>query len=449
METVAAWVPHAPFGWNPMWVATIMLLIVYGVIIAERLNRAIVALLGALLMIAMGLLNQEEAIRGIDFNTIALLTGMMVLVGIARRSGLFQAVAIWAAQRANATPWRLMIIMSVTTALLSALLDNVTTVLLIAPVMLAITKELEVPPYPFLFTTIFASNIGGTATLIGDPPNILIGSLVGLTFNQFVVNLAPIILVVIAVQALINHLLWGRKMHAAPEARKRVMEMSVREAIMDRTLMIQSLTVMGGVILLFALARQIHLEPGTIALMGAAVLMLLDNYAHHSEEQSRRVAHTFNEVEWITIFFFVGLFIVVHAVDYAGVLKLAANHLVQWTGGDRNITAYAILWSSAVLSSIVDNIPFVATMIPLIKAMTTTLGGPVAIVPVWWALSLGACLGGNGTLIGASANLTVAGFGDRNGVPFRFLTYMKYAFPMMLIHIAICHVYLWLRYLSK
>ncbi len=449
MESIAAWVPHAPFGWSPLWVSTIMLLIVYGVIIAERLNRAIVALLGALLMIAMGLLNQEEAIRGIDFNTIALLTGMMVLVGIARRSGLFQAVAIWAAQRARATPWRLMIIMSLTTAVLSSLLDNVTTVLLIAPVMLAITKELEVPPYPFLFTTIVASNIGGTATLIGDPPNILIGSLVGLTFNQFVVNLAPIILVVMAVQALITHLLWGRKMHATPEARKRVMEMSVREAIMDRTLMIQSLVVMGCVILLFVLARQIHLEPGTIALLGAATLMLLDNYAHHAEEQSRRVAHTFNEVEWITIFFFVGLFIVVHAVDYAGVLKLAAGHLVQLTGGDRNTTTYAILWSSAVLSSIVDNIPFVATMIPLIKAMTTTLGGADAILPVWWALSLGACLGGNGTLIGASANLTVAGIGDRNGVPFRFLTYMKYGFPMMLVHIAICHVYLWLRYLSR
>lgn len=449
METVAAWVPHAPFGWNPMWVSTIMLLIVYGVIIAERLNRAIVALLGALLMIAMGLLNQEEAIRGIDFNTIALLTGMMVLVGIARRSGLFQAVAIWAAQRAKATPWRLLIVMSVTTAVLSALLDNVTTVLLMAPVILAITKELEVPPYPFLFSAIFASNIGGTSTLIGDPPNILIGSLVGLTFNEFVVNLAPIVVVVMLVQALITHLLWGRKMHAKPENQKRVMEMSVSEAIMDRTLMIQSVTVMCVVIVLFVLARFIHLEPGTIALLGAATLMLLDNYRHHSEEQSRRVAHTFNEVEWITIFFFVGLFIVVHAVDYAGVLRLAANQMVVWTGGDRNTTAYVILWSSAVLSSIVDNIPFVATMIPLVKAMAETLGGPVAIMPLWWALSLGACLGGNGTLIGASANLTVAGIGDRNGVPFRFLTYMKYGYPMMLVHVAICHVYLWLRYLSK
>jgi Na+/H+ antiporter NhaD/arsenite permease-like protein len=448
MESAAAWIPHAPFGLNPVWVSVLVLLAAYGVITAERLNRAIVAQLGALAMIALGILNQEEAIHGIDFNTIALLTGMMVLVGISRRSGLFQALAIWSAQRAKASPWALLVILSVTTALLSALLDNVTTVLLIAPVTLAITRDLEVPPYPFLFSVIFASNIGGTATLIGDPPNILIGSLVGLSFNQFLQNLAPIILLIMAVQALTTHLLWGRKLHATPEARARVMDMSVREAIMDRTLMIQSVSVIGAVMLLFVFARQIHLEPGTIALCGASVLMLLDNYAHHAEEQSRRVMHTFNEVEWITIFFFVGLFVIVHGVDYAGGLRIAAGQLVHWTGGDRNTTVYAVLWSSALLSSIVDNIPFVATMIPLIKAMTPTLGGADAVLPLWWALSLGACLGGNGTLIGASANLTVAGIGDRNGVPFRFMTYLKYAFPMMLVHIAICHVYVWLRYLA-
>ncbi len=448
MEAAATWMPHAPFGWNPLWVSSLVLLAAYALIIAERLNRAIVALLGALTMIALGILNQEEAIRGIDFNTIALLTGMMVLVGISRRSGLFQAVAIWAAQRAKASPWALLVILSVTTAVLSALLDNVTTVLLMAPVTLAITRELEVPPYPFLFSTIFASNIGGTATLIGDPPNILIGSLVGLSFNQFVVNLAPIILVILAFQALATHVLWGRKMHATPVARARVMDLSVREAIMDRTLMIQSVSVLAIVMVLFIFARRIHLEPGTIALIGASILMLLDNYRHRAEEQSRRVMHTFNEVEWITIFFFVGLFVIVHGVDVAGVLRLAAGHLVQLTGGDRNTTVYAVLWSSAVLSAIVDNIPFVATMIPLIKAMTPTLGGAEVVLPLWWALSLGACLGGNGTLIGASANLTVAGIGDRNGVPFRFMTYVKYAFPLMLMHIAICHVYLWLRYLS-
>jgi Na+/H+ antiporter NhaD/arsenite permease-like protein len=441
--------PHTMFGADPMLMSSVLLILTYALIITERVNRSIVALLGAGLVIVLGVLDQEEAIRGIDFNTIALLTGMMILVGISRKSGMFEYLAVWSAKKGRAEPWKILLLLAVTTAVLSAFLDNVTTVLLIAPVTLAITRELEVPPYPFLFTEIIASNIGGTATLIGDPPNILIGSQVGLTFNEFVVNLTPVIIVVMIVQSVLIHLIWGRQMRATAEAMGRVMEMEPRAMITDWPLLRSALSVLIAVIIAFMLARPLHLEPGTIAILGAAVLMLLHNIEHHREahKQSSRVTETFNEVDWITIFFFVGLFIVVHGLEVAGVLKFLADELLVVTGGDFATTAYAILWASAILSAIVDNIPFVATMIPLIKSMAPAFGGAEHLTPLWWALSLGACLGGNGTLIGASANLTVAGIAERNGIPFSFLTYTKYAFGLMLVSVAISHVYIWLRYL--
>ncbi len=434
------------FGLDPMWVSTIVLAATYVIIISERVNRAIVALLGAGLMVVVGVLDQQQAIAGIDWNTIGLLTGMMILVSVSRRSGMFQALAIWSAQVARARPAGILIMLQITTAVLSAMLDNVTTVLLIVPVTLAITKELEVPPYPFLVAEIFASNIGGTATLIGDPPNILIGSQVGIDFNAFIENLAPVIVVVMAVQALMIFALWGRALKTKEEARARIMEMIPAQAIMDRTLLWQSLVVLGAVMVAFVLARPLHLEPATIAILGACVLMLLDNRAHHREKASHNIHQTFGDVEWITIFFFIGLFIVVHGVEVGGLLKLLGNELVRATGGDVKTAAFTTLWASAVLSAIVDNIPFVATMIPLIKTMAPSFGGESAIMPIWWSLSLGACLGGNGTLVGASANLIVAGIGDRNGVPFRFATFSLYAFPMMLVSIAIAQLYVWWRY---
>ncbi len=443
--------PHVPdiiFGLSPVWVATVLLVLTYVLIITERLNRSIIALLGGGVMIISGVLSQDEAIAGIDFNTIALLTGMMVLVSISRRCGMFEYLAIWSSKKGKAQPWAMLIILSLTTAVLSAFLDNVTTVLLIAPVTLAVTRQLNVPPYPFLFAEIFASNIGGTATLIGDPPNIIIGSAAGLSFDDFVIHLTPVILVVMAAQLLATHLIWGRAMHATDAARARVMALDERATITDRPLLRYSLIVIAAVMLCFVFARPLHLEPGTIALFGAAVLMLLHNIEHHreKEKQSVKVTETFNEVDWITIFFFVGLFIVVHGFDVAGAIGILSRQLLAATGGDFAATVYAILWGSAVLSAIVDNIPFVATMIPLIKAMAPTFGAE-HLLPLWWALSLGACLGGNGTLIGASANLTVAGIAERNGIAFSFLTYTKYAFGLMLISVAICHAYLWLRYL--
>jgi Na+/H+ antiporter NhaD/arsenite permease-like protein len=437
---------HVYFGLNALWVSTCILAATYAVIMSERVNRAVVALAGAGVMIIVGVLSQEEAIKGVDWNTLGLLTGMMILVSVARRSGMFEFVAIWSARAARAHPAGIMLLLQVATAVLSALLDNVTTVLLIVPVTLAITNTLRVPAYPFLFAEIMASNIGGTATLIGDPPNIIIGSQVGLDFNDFIYHLTPVILIILVVQTIMIHAIWGRKLKAVPEAQAEIMAMEPVAAIKDWRLLKQSLAVLTMVMVGFVFAHQSHLEPATVALTGAALLMLLDNWSHHAEKASHNIHTTFGDVEWITIFFFLGLFIVVHGVETGGLLHVLAEKLVAATGGNLAATGYAVLWASAFLSAVVDNIPFVATMIPLIKSVAPALGGEAHIQPLWWCLSLGACLGGNGTLVGASANLTVAGISERNGVPFRFLTYTLYAAPMTIVSIAICNVYVWWRY---
>jgi Na+/H+ antiporter NhaD/arsenite permease-like protein len=436
------------FGWDPFWVSTILFLLTYAVIVTDKINRAIVAGLGASLMVSLGVLNQQTAISGIDFNTLGLLSGMMVLVAITRGSGVFQYVAIWSAKKVEAKPWGILVMLSVVTAVFSSLLDNVTTVLLIAPVTLLICNELKIKPYPFLFAEILSSNIGGTATLIGDPPNIMIGSAVGLSFNDFIFNLAPIVPLILVITLVIIYFIWGRGMSATTEARERVMKFEEREAISDTTLLKQSLFVFTLVILGFLMAHQLGLEPATIALFGAAGLLLLSNLKNTTEEQSEEVHKIFGEIEWITIFFFIGLFIAVKGIEEAGVLQLLADIVINHTGGDLTITALAILWVSAVASAIVDNIPFVATMIPVIKSMAPTFGGAENLMPLWWSLALGACLGGNGSLVGASANLIVAGFAERAGHRIRFLPFMLMAFPVMILSIIIASVYLYLRYLS-
>jgi Na+/H+ antiporter NhaD/arsenite permease-like protein len=435
------------FGWNPLWVSSILFVVTYAVIVSEKVNRAIVSLLGAGLMIMLGVLNQETAISGIDFNTLGLLIGMMVIVAITRRSGVFQFIAVWSAKVVKASPWGILLMLSVVTAIFSALLDNVTTVLLIAPVTLLICHELDLSPYPFLFAEIFSSNIGGTATLIGDPPNIMIGSAVRLTFNDFVINLAPVVPVILLVTLGAIYLIWGRKLHATADARERIMQFREREAITDVRLLKQSLLVLALVITGFVLAHPLKIEPATIAMFGAALLLLLSNISNSAEEQADNVHHTFGKVEWVTIFFFVGLFIAVKGIEEAGVLKILADKAISLTGGDMALTALTVLWVSAIVSAIVDNIPFVATMIPLIKSMAPTFGGAENLMPLWWSLALGACLGGNGSLVGASANLIVAGFAERSGHRIRFLPFMALAFPLMLLSIVIASVYVYLRYL--
>jgi Na+/H+ antiporter NhaD/arsenite permease-like protein len=443
---IHAFAPHILFGLDPMWVSLSVLAVTYAFIIAGPFNRAVVALIGAVVLVFIGALDQGEAIKGIDWNTIGLLAGMMILVSISRRSGLFQYLAIWSAQRVKANPAGILLMLQIATALLSAVLNNVSTVLLMVPVTLVIVEELELPPYPFLFAEVFASNVGGTATLIGDPPNILIGSQAGLGFNAFLANVAPVAVVVMAVQAVLVHFLWGRSLRASPESRVLVMGMNAPGMVTDWVLLRRSVMVMGVVLAAFVFAGPLRLEPATIALAGAAALMLLDNVKHRGAKQADNVHATFADVEWTTIFFFIGLFVVVHAVEASGLLALVGGKLVALTGGNLAAAGSIILWVSAILSAILDNIPFVATMIPLIKDMAPAFGGPNAIEPLWWCLSLGACLGGNGTLTGASANLAVAGIAERNGIRFGFVQYLRYGVPMTFISIAICQVYVWLRY---
>jgi len=448
MHNVAEHASSVIFGLDATWLAVSILLVIYAVIMMERFNRAVLSLLGAGLMILCGVITQQQAVAGIDFNTIGLLTGMMVIVAISQKTGMFQYVAIKSAKVVKGSPWGILVMLSVVTAVFSAFLDNVTTVLLIAPVTLLITDALGVRPYPYLFSQILASNVGGTATLIGDPPNIMVGSAAGLSFYDFLVNLAPITPLIFAVMLLIIWFMFGRDLKASDEHRALVMRFDEGEAIKDPVLLKKSLTVLTLVIVGFTMAHTLHLEPASIAMFGAAVLLLLQTLGKSVHEKDHAYEGIMAEVEWTTIFFFVGLFIIVTGVEHTGIITMMANKTLELTGGDFNATAAAILWVSAIASALIDNIPFVATMIPLIHSMAGSFGGPDALVPLWWALALGACLGGNGSLIGASANLIVAGFAQRAGHPIGFIEFFKHAFGLMLISIVIAHIYIYLRYLS-
>jgi Na+/H+ antiporter NhaD/arsenite permease-like protein len=435
------------FGLDPRWYAGTLFCLTYLFIMSERINRAIVAMIAAGLMVLGGVLTQEAALQGIDFNTIGLLTGMMIIVAITRQSGIFQFLAIWSAKQVKASPWGILVMLSLVTAVLSALLDNVTTVLLVAPVTLLITDSLNVKPYPYLFAEIFAANIGGTATLIGDPPNIMIGSAVGLSFNDFLFNLGPIVALLLPAMLLPIYLIWGRHLQAGADARQRVMDYNEADAITDSRLLWQSLLVLALVITGFIFAHDIGQQPATIAMFGAALLLLISSLPRSPGDQSRQLEKIFSRVEWITIFFFMGLFVIVYGVERTGLLEMLAHRVLELTGGDATMTTISIIWASAVASALVDNIPFVATMIPMIENMGGLLGGPEALRPLWWALALGSCLGGNGSLVGASANLIVAGFAERAGHPLHFMRFMLIAFPLMLGSVAISTVYVYLRYL--
>lgn len=441
------WQPDPILGLEPMWVSATLLVVVYIFIISERVNRAVIALLGAVLMVASGVLDQTAAVAGIDFNTLALLIGMMVLVAITGKSGLFQFVAIWAAKRVQANPAGILTMVGVVTAVFSALLDNVTTALLITPITLLIVEELRVPALPYVVIIILSANIGGTATLIGDPPNILIGSATDLSFMDFIVNLAPLVVGVMGLLLGLMYLLWGRRLHADAQHRQRVMAYQEQRAIKDSRLMKQSLGVISLVLVGFILGHPVGLEPGTVALGGAALLLLLHTAGLSTEAQTETVNHIFAQVEWVTVFFFTGLFILVTGVEQAGILEKLGEGLIHLTDGDHRTTALVILWSSAILSAVLDNIPFVATMIPLIESLEADMGGAAALEPVWWALSLGACLGGNGSLIGASANLTVAAMASQYHQPLAFRTFFCIGFPVMLLSVGLATGYLYWRYL--
>lgn len=418
--------------------ATAVFLITYAIIISEKIHRAVIALLGAMIIILGGVLHQEKAVEAIDFNTIGLLVGMMIIVGIARNSGVFEYLAVWAAKRSKGDPLAILVSLSIITAILSALLDNVTTVLLIVPVTFSIARALEINPSPILISEVLASNIGGTSTLIGDPPNIMIGSATGLGFMDFVVNLAPVIIVIMAVTVVLLKIIYRKQMVVREELKQNIMDLNPEDEIKDMNLLKKSLFVIAVTVGGFLLHQYVHLESATIALGGAALLLLI---TRDDPE------HALSAVEWPVIFFFAGLFILVGGLEEVGVIEWVARESLKFTGGELLPTGMLILWLSAIASAFVDNIPFVATMIPLIQDMGR-LGGMTDLNPLWWSLSLGACLGGNGTIIGASANVVVAGMAEKRGVKWTFLGFMKVAFPLMLVSIVISTVYLYFFFLT-
>ena len=439
-------VPELIWGMDAKILATAIVIISYVVLFTEKVNRAIVALLGAVVMIFTGILRQETALQGVDFNTLALLIGMMTIVGISEKSGMFQYVAVWGAKKVNANPRGLLVVLATVTALFSAFLDNVTTVLLIAPVTFQITRKLNITPYPYLIVEIFSSNIGGTATLIGDPPNILIGSSLGLSFMDFLNELTPVVTVTMIVLILAFDFIWGRRLVTTEKNKKAVMKIKEIDCITDWKLLGKSLSVLAIVIFGFINAERFHIANGTIAMAGAAVLLLLYTLGNSHSERDHKVEEVFGLVDWTTIFFFSGLFMIVYGLEQTGVLALLGHKFVELTEGSIEKTTMLILWASAFVSGAIDNIPFVATMIPMIKSMEESMGGREAMMPVWWALSLGACYGGNGTLIGASANVIVAGMAQREGHPISFLGFLLWSIPTMLISVAIAAVYLHIRF---
>lgn len=411
-------------------------LITYAIIISEKIHRTVAAIAGAVLMVLLGILNQEQAIHGVDFNTLGLLIGMMVIVNIAKHCGMFQYVAIFASKLGKGEPRIIYILLGIIVAAFSAFLDNVTTVLLMVPVMFVVSHNLKIHPKPFLFAAILLSNVGGTATLIGDPPNILIGSAAGLSFNDFLFNLAPISIVVTAFTLWLLHIIYKKQMITTPESKALIMKFNPSEAISDKPLLIKSLIVLGIVMIGFFTHSMTHIEGATIALAGAALLLLLT--LNEPEEHLK-------DVEWTTIFFFIGLFILVNGLEQVGAIRILAEKLLNLTGGNAKIMTIVILWGSGVFSAFVDNIPFVATMIPLIKDIGTISG--VALAPLWWALALGADIGGNATLVGASANLVVAGLAEKEGHRITFVEYIKLAAPLTFGGLVLCTIYVYLRYL--
>lgn len=423
------------------YIAIAIFVIAYALIISEKVQRTVVGLLGAMLMILLGILNQETAIKHIDFNTIGLLIGMMIIVNITSQTGLFNFLAIWAAKKVKANPVKLLVALSGLTAVCSGFLDNVTTVLLTVPVTFSITSKLKIPVIPFLIAQIMASNIGGTATLIGDPPNIMIGSAVPeLDFMTFLTNLGVICTIIFFVTVAILIAIYHKKLKTTDELRAQVMDMKEQHELTDKPLLKKCLFILAITIIAFVFHSTLGLESATVALTGAALLMLISIGTHED-----LIADVLSKMEWLAIFFFVGLFILVGGLVETGVIKAMATEAIQITSGDVTASTMLILWLSAIASAFIDNIPFVATLIPMIKEMGTM--GMTNLEPLWWALSLGACLGGNGTLIGASANVVVAGMASQRGVKLSFMQYLKVAFPLMILSIVICTIYIYARYL--
>ena len=412
--------------------AVVVFVAALAIIATEKIHRAAIALAGAVIILISGIITFPEAIEAIDWNTLGVLCGMMIFIAVVKHSGLFQWVAIKAARIAKGNPWRIMVYFMIITAVLSAFLDNVTTVLLVGPMTFTICRTLKLDPVPFFITQILASNVGGTATLIGDPPNIMLGSMAGLTFMEFLKIDAPCVVIVMVVYIVIFRFTYRKKIMdgITEDAMAEVMELNEKEAISDRVLFIKSLVVIALVVIGFMLHDVLEVQTCYIALAAAAIMLLIGG---------QDIEEAIFDVEWPTIGFFVGLFIIVGGMEVTGVIDALATWVIGITEGNVVLTMLIMLWGSAVFSAFLDNIPFVAAVIPVVLAMQAT---GMDVVPLWWAISLGACFGGNGTLIGASANVVLSGISNREGYPITFMHFFKVGFPMMVVSLVIATGYL-------
>ena len=420
------------FGLSKGVIAGIILTIVYIFIASEKIPKVTIAMLGAALTLVLGIVPAHNAFEHVDFGVIVLLISMMIIVHIASRSGVFTWIAFELLKFTKGKPLSVLMALALFTAIASAFLDNVTTVVLILPVTFVIAREMKIDPIPLLITEILASNIGGTATLIGDPPNIIIGSAAGLTFNDFIIELTPIVIPIFIICMAVIAFMFRNDLKTTPERMAHVANIDNSKTITDRPLMIRSMTLLGFVILGFILHSALHLEAYMIALLGASILLLF--------EKPKDVLH---DVEWTTIFFFVGLFIIIGGLVETGGIKFLADQLLTITHGDLTITTISIIWLSGILSAIVDNIPYTVTMVPLIQELHTAMD----LTPLWWALSLGACLGGNATIIGAAANVIVSESAYAAGHPISFFRFMKYGALVTFISLVLSTIYVYFKYL--
>lgn len=431
---------------NNIMFAAGLLILAYIFIATEKIPKVTIAILGAAITIILGLVSQTKNIDGIinpayfinfvDFNVIFLLVSMMIIVSITTRSGVFNYIANELLKMTKGHPVKVLIALGLFTAVTSAFLDNVTTVILVMPITFSIAKKLDINPIPFLMTEIVSSNIGGTATLIGDPPNIIIGSAGGLSFVDFIKELTGIVAIILIAVIFMLVLCFRKSLKASQEKMEEISKINNSNTITDKVLMIRSVIVLALVILGFILHDAIHIETCIVAMLGASILLLFE-----------KPADILRDVEWNTIFFFIGLFIIIGGLEASGGIKLMAEWILKVTQGSESATAMIILWASGIISGIIDNIPYTATMAPMIAEIQNVMGHDYA-YPLWWCLSLGACLGGNMTIIGAAANVIVSENAAKEGHPISFMSFLKYGIPIVFISLALSTAYIYIRFLK-
>ncbi len=419
---------------NEVVLAVSIFIIVYGIIISEKINKVAISLLGASLIVIIKILDFDSAVDYIEFNTIGLLVGMMIIVSVLSHTGIFEYLAIKIAKKVKGDPWRILVILGILTAVASAFLDNVTVVLLVVPVTLVITETLAIDPRPFLITQVVLSNIGGTATLIGDPPNVMIGSSTNLTFNDFLVTLGPVVIITMFIFLIIYRFIFKKGMSVEKENVELLLKIDETQSITNKSLLRKSLIVLTLTITSFWLAEYFHIELSVLALFFAGLIIAVTRMD---------IEEVFHNVEWSTLMFFMGLFVLVGGLVEVGAIDLLANSMLNLTNGNMLVTTFVILWGAGLASSFLNNIPFVATMIPLINAISST---GLDVTPMWWALALGACFGGNGTIIGSSAGVIVAGVSEKQGYKIDFVEFMKLSFPMTLLSLLISTIYLYIKF---